>query len=147
MKGKLNQEDWRPLLTSSITYHYIIYQNPTKGGLVRVILPNTVAVLLMTYFLLQIFKLQDKTYAQQLLFALIFGYVVFAAILVSSWINWYSRSLVFAFDRRGGDLVGRDVLLLALMKYRDAVSSLIGGLMHRGFRPSLGRRIRKLQRN
>jgi hypothetical protein len=146
MKGRLAAEEWRSLLAPSIVYHYIMQRDRGRGAIFRVVLPGTVAALVLVYLLLQIFKITDYGYARELLFFLILGYVAFEAVVLASYVNWFWRSLTFVSDRRAAEKVGAQPLVLAMIKYRDAESMLPIRPKPRPLRPSLSRRIERLQR-
>jgi hypothetical protein len=146
MIGRLTAEDWRPLLASAIIYGNVLSRDKNRGTLIRLVLPLGLAEIPLLFTLLQIFRLSRQFDIGGLLLATIIIYLVYASTLLALWIGWYWRSFTYKADQRVASIIGREMLLAALVKYGETIAATgyPRKLLH--LWPTVGQRIVRLQR-
>jgi hypothetical protein len=123
MMGRLTAEDWKPLLASAIIYRYVLSRDKNRGTLTRILLPIGLAEIPLAFTLIQIFRLSSQADTRGLLLTTIILWIAYSSALVALYIRWFWRGLTYVADRRAASTIGRDQLLSAFAKYRDAIST------------------------
>ena len=145
MRGKVTAEDWRPLLASSIIYHYLLEPKRSRASLLRLVLPLALGELVLVYALLSVLTPANPDSSVELL-VIVSLWTAYALFLATVYFNWGWRTLFYAADRRAGELVGKEAMLQALTGFRNTRSHAAPATKRRRFRPGLDQRIRRLKR-
>src|SRR5260370_5357020 len=123
MMGRLSAEDWRPLLAASILYNYVLLRDKNRTSLIRLVLPVGIGEIPLIFALLVIFRLPDRNLSIELLWATVALWAIYTLLLLRFYTKWLWRVLPYTADRRAADAIGKEVLLLALATYGEAISA------------------------
>ncbi len=145
MRGKVTAENWRPLLSSSMVYHYLLEPKRIRGSLLRVALPLALGELLLVYVLLRILTPGNADLSLDL-WVTVSIWIAYTLFLMATYANWGWRILSYAADTRAAELVGKETMLQALTSFRNAQSQEAVSTRQRGIRPSLDQRVKRLQK-
>ena len=140
LMGKLEAEDWRPLLASSLVYFNRLSREMFVGMLTTIV-PSTLVFPLILVFALRFFPFQSLL-SQAIFFSVITLFFVFYAFMFVRWFR-YQKRLQFKADERAADLVGRERFLESLKKI-ESLGAGKGNLLSRVIRPSVHDRIEEL---
>jgi hypothetical protein len=147
MMGRLTAEDWKPLLASAIIYRYVLSRDKNRGTLTRILLPIGLAEIPLAFTLIQIFRLSSQADTRGLLLTTIILWIAYSSALVALYIRWFWRGLTYVADRRAASTIGRDQLLAAFAKYRDAISATGYPRKRLHLWPTVGQRIERVQKD
>lgn len=147
MKGKLEPEEWGPLLASSIVYYERFRRRNSIGALIR-FSPMLLAVGI--FLLLFVYPEPLPIAPAQFI---VFGVFVVPSIAFLSvlWVMRYSRAIGLRADEKAAEVVGREKLLEVLRK----LDALRQQDLHMGGReewigygdlPSLEKRLENMQK-
>jgi len=153
MKGKLDPEEWRPLLASSLIYEARLSLGRNLGF---IFLSTPIMIDALGWWELFAVSTPASGIPGLLLILDIAG--LFGALLLSGFlVKWFSRNLRLRADALAAELVGKETLERVLRKMRalGLVDSYAGLTWRRGYpfsselmngRPSLAERIANLNR-
>jgi hypothetical protein len=145
MVGKLTPEEWKPLVASSIIFHYTIVQRQIRRVVPLIVLPLAGAVAMI----LALVRVLDPTGSNGFLEITLIASILTATIVVlMPYLNRWSQSGRFKADREAARIVGKDSILQSLTRVRDLAQEAnqrkrIWGY---GYPPNLNQRMANLQR-
>jgi hypothetical protein len=139
LKGRLEPEEWRPLLASSLIYEAKLKPKKTLG-----IVATAVASIILDLAVISLLALLDPKGAVYFVIPAFLGSVVWLLFGIP-FVNPFLRSLRLKADRLAAQLVGKEFLLRVLEKINglELEDKDPGGRLSR--RPSLEERIRALR--
>ena len=141
LRGKLEPEEWRPLITSSLIYASKLKRKRALGIIARILGP----VFLESLCLALLFATWPSIFTGPSLVAFVVGLFLIIAygVLV---VNPFLRNLRLGADRLAADILGRESLLRVLKKISDlGLNDYSDGSGRFATRPSLTERMRVLE--
>jgi hypothetical protein len=143
LMDRLAAEDWKPLLAPPIIYSYLLLRDPIRDYTLRLFLPLAIGFCAVGFDVIQIIR--QPEYVRELNLANIAILLLYIPV-VALYVRRRWRSLSYTADRRAADIVGREVLLKALARYRDTISATGSRPKRLHLWPTVGQRIERLQK-
>jgi len=149
MKGKLDLEEWRPLMATSFIFQFKKWKMRSKHMITRLLLPEILAVVAV----LELSEIVSEPYFTVGMFTAVAAVLLFGVLFFSlSSLGRYIKKLMLMADVEAAELVGKEALLHTLRKIDDLgledLEKLKGtGLKARfwgWYRPSVPERIENL---
>jgi len=149
MKGKLDPEEWRPLMAASFIFQFKKWKIVIKYMLTRLLLPEILAVIAV----LVLSEIVSEPYFTVEMFTAVVAVLLFGVLFFSmSSLGRYIKKLMLMADVEAAELVGKEALLHSLRKIDDLgledlerlKGSGLKARFWRWYRPSVPQRIENL---